>query len=234
MKADAPTTTRLELLTRVAFYLALVVVAARVGMQETLRDPLPIGPGSLAAPKAAGPATSLFFDLLCCVPALLILLRRVMDSTYVLRWGWSHLLMGALGIWGVASRFWAADKFAAMVSSADLAAGFVLIWAATQLVRSHARLRIVAGLAFGLFLVLIAQGLNKRLLEFPETVKAWNDPKSDSSRWNYMRQHNLAETDFPFRQFERKLLSGVVLVWSSANPARPTPEAHRISMDANA
>jgi len=110
-----------------------------------------------------------------------------------------------LAIWAMASRFWAADRFSAIVSSADLAAGFVLIWSATQLVRSHARLRIVAGLAFGLFLVLVAQGLNKRLVEFPETVKAWNDPKSDSSRWSYLRQHNLAETDFQFQQFERKV-----------------------------
>ena len=96
MKADAPTTTRIELLTRGAFYLAMIVVAARVGMLETIRDPLPVGPGSLAAPRGAGPATSLFLDLLCCVPALLILLRRVMDSTYVLRWGWTHVVMAAL------------------------------------------------------------------------------------------------------------------------------------------
>jgi hypothetical protein len=208
VKADAPTATRFDLITRVAFYLALVIVAARVGMQETLRDPLPVGPGSLAAPKVAGPATSLFLDLLCCVPALLILLRRVIDSTYILRWGWSHVLMGALAAWAIFSRFWAADRFAAMISSGDLAAGFVLIWAATQLVRSHARLRIVAGLAFGLMLVLAAHGLNQRLAEFPQTVKSWYDPRSESNRWNLMRQHGWEESDFAFQQFERKLLSG--------------------------
>jgi len=208
VKADAPTTTRLELLTRVAFYLALVVVASRVGMQEALRDPLPIGPGSIGAPKTAGPATSLFLDLFCCVPAILILLRRVMDSTYVLRWGWSHVLMGALAVWTIASRAWAADRFGAMVSSADLAAAFVLIWAATQLVRSQARLRIVAGLAFGLLLVLVVQGLNQRLVDFPKQVKDWYDRGSESSRWSLMRAHGWEETDFSFQQFERKLLSG--------------------------
>src|SRR3954465_11598341 len=136
------------------------------------------GGGSLAAPRAAGPATSLFLDLMCCVPAMLILLRRVMDASYVLRWGWSHVVMGLLAVWAMASRLWAADQFAAMVSSADLGAGFVLIWSATQLVRSQLRLRIVAGMSFGLLLVLVGEGLNKRLAEYPETVRAWNDPAS--------------------------------------------------------
>src|SRR5438477_6697869 len=123
----------MELLTRVAFFLAMVIVCARVGMGEALRDLMPVGPGTVAAPKGAGPATSLFLDLMCCLPAMLILLRRVMDETYVLRWTWSFVIMGALGAWSMASRWWAADKFAAMVSSADLAAGFVLIWSGAQL-----------------------------------------------------------------------------------------------------
>src|SRR3954470_24513216 len=147
---------RLELLTRGAFWLGMVIVCARVGMSETIRDPLPGGPGSIGAPRGGGAWSSLFLDLLCCVPAILILLRRVMDSTYVLRWGWSHVVMGMLAVWAMASRLWAADSFAAMVSSADLAAGFVLIWSATQLVRSQLRLRIVAGMVFGLLLVLVA------------------------------------------------------------------------------
>src|SRR5215212_6021138 len=98
---------RLELLTRGAFWLAMVIVCARVGMQETLRDPMAVGPGSLAAPRGAGAGTALFLDLLCFVPAFLILLRRVMDATYVLRWGWSHVMMGLLAVWAMASRFWA-------------------------------------------------------------------------------------------------------------------------------
>src|SRR3982750_4345126 len=85
---------RVELLTRVAFFLGMVIVCARVGMGEALRDLMPVGPGTVAAPKGAGPATSLFLDLLCCLPAMLILLRRVMDSTYVLRWTWSFVIMG--------------------------------------------------------------------------------------------------------------------------------------------
>jgi O-antigen ligase len=206
----------MELLTRGAFYLAMVLVCARVAMLETIRDPMLVGPGSVAAPRGVGPASSLFLDLMCCVPALLILLRRVMDSTYVLRWGWSHVVMGVLGLWAMASRFWAADKFAAMVASADLAAAFVLIWAGTQLVRSHARLRIVAGMALGLLLVLVAEGLNKRLLEFPVTVRSWYDRNSDSSRLRYMREQGLEETDFRFQQFERKLLSGELRGFSNS------------------
>src|SRR5258707_352838 len=194
----------------------MVVVCARVGMTETLRDPLPVGPGSLAAPRSPGPATSLFLDLVCCVPAFLILLRRVMDSTYVLRWGWSHVVMGVLAVWAMASRFWAADQFAAMVESADLAAGFVLIWAGTQLVRSQLRLRIVGGMVFGLLLVLVGQGLNKRLVEFPETVKAWNDPASPSGKKRYMEENGLKADDFRLQQFERKLLSGELRGFSNS------------------
>src|SRR5436190_7034164 len=131
----------MELLTRVAFFLGMVIVCARVGMGESLRDLMPVGPGTVGAPKGAGPASSLFLDLLCCVPAMLILLRRVMDETYVLRWTWSFVIMGVLGAWAMASRFWAADRFGAMVSSADFAAAMVLIWSGAQLVRSQGRLR---------------------------------------------------------------------------------------------
>ncbi len=196
------------MLTRGAFWLALVIVFARAAMSESVRDPMPVGPGTVAAPRGVGPAGSLFFDLLSCVPAFLILTRRVIDPTYVLRWTWSFVIVGALGAWAVASRFWAADKYVAMVASADFGAAMVLMWAGAQLVRSHGRLRIVAGAVVGLLLVYVGHGLNKRFVEFPETVKAWNDPKSESSRWKYMKATGLSEEDFQFRQFEQKLLSG--------------------------
>jgi O-antigen ligase len=199
---------RVELLTRVAFWLALVIVCARAAMSEVIRDPMTVGPGTIAAPRAVGPAGSLFLDLLSCVPTFLILVRRVMDPTYVLRWSWSHVLMSLLAVWAVASRWWASDKYAAMVQSADFASAMVLLWAGTQLVRSHGRLRIVAGAVVGLLLVYVAHGVNKRFVEFPESVRAWNDPKSGSSRWEYIKATGLSEEDFAFQQFERKLLSG--------------------------
>jgi len=67
-----------------------------------------------------------------------------------------------------------------------------------------------------LLLVLVAQGLNKRLLEFPDTVRAWYDRNSESSRWNYLRQQGLEESDFRFQQFERKLLSGELRGFSNS------------------
>src|SRR5207253_956571 len=73
---------------------------------------------------------------------------------------------------------------------------------------SQLRLRIVAGMAFGLMLVLVGQGLNQRLLEFPRQVQDWHDRNSESSRWKVMQQHGWEESDFQFQQFERKLLSG--------------------------
>src|SRR5689334_979356 len=132
----------LPLLTHVAFVLAIALVTARSTILETIRDPVDPRPGMQIAPRGPGVTTSLVLDLLCCIPALLVLLRRVLDRTYVLRWSWSHVLFGALAVWAVLSPLWSANKFDAAITAPHLLAAAALLWACTQLVRSWLRLRL--------------------------------------------------------------------------------------------
>lgn len=206
--ADAANIERWAWISQLAFYLLIALVCARAALTETIHDPLEVQPGATIAPRFPGPATSLFLDLLCCVPAILVLLRRVLDSHYIIRWNWSHVLMAGLAVWMAISVSWAGDKFAAMITAANSVSAFVLLFSASQLVRSWLRLRLVAAAMFGLLLIYIAFGVNKRLVEFPEQVRQWNDPNSENSRWQYMKNNALEESEFLFKQFEIKLRSG--------------------------
>src|SRR5438046_9979564 len=89
--------------TQFAFLLALAIVIARATITEQLRDStdvVPLTTGQVAAPKAAGPATSLTLDLLACVPAMIVLVRRVIERRgYALRMSSSLALLGAFALW---------------------------------------------------------------------------------------------------------------------------------------
>src|SRR5258708_3402003 len=80
-------------LTRFAFVLMILLVIVRASIPEVLRNDLLPVPGATAAPAVPGPATGLFLDLLFCLPAMLILTRRLLDSTFTLRYTWAHLTM---------------------------------------------------------------------------------------------------------------------------------------------
>lgn len=192
-------------LTQVAFLWALVVVCARAMMLESLRDPFDPLPGGEAAPRIIGPASSLLLDLLCCAPALLVLGRRLIDPTYVIRWSWSHLAMGALAAWMALSVAWAGDKFAALVQAASFISALVLLWSATQLVRSWGRLRLVAAAAFGIFLIYIAAGLEYRLIDLPEMRENYRQNQE-----KILKERNLEPGTFAARQFELKVMGGDV------------------------
>ena len=197
--------------TALAFALALALACARGMMTEELRAPFEPRPGVAAPPHNAGPATSLFLNLLCCVPALLVLLRRAFDPQYVVRWSRGHAVLGLLAVWLALSITWASDRFTAMVEASHLIAAIALLWAMSQLVRSWLRLRLVAGAAFGLLLVLVAYGLNYRLIDHPEAVRQWKSGDADNpnSREAYLRQRpELSPDDFQVEQIEKKLLSG--------------------------
>ncbi len=191
--------------TQVAFYLALVLVAARATLPDALRDPFEAMPGQGPSPRAPGPTTSLLLSLLCGVPALLILLRRVLDSTYVIRWNWSHVWMGMLALWMALSPLWAADRFAAMVSSSTWIAAFVMLWSMSQLVRSWKRLRLVAGVGVGLLLIYSAAQLEYRFVDLPEMRRNWEEHKSE-----ILRERNLEPGSFGAHQFELKVMGGDV------------------------
>jgi len=65
-----------EWLTQVAFVLALALVVARVTFPDASRAREAL---ASTAPRGAGPATSIALDLLCCVPAILVLARFGMN-----------------------------------------------------------------------------------------------------------------------------------------------------------
>src|SRR5687768_237206 len=86
-------------LTHIAFVLTLIVMIARALMSETVRDPFDATGESTAGPRGPGAAVTLLLDALCCLPALLVLIRRVIDREYVIRWAWSHVLLLLVAAW---------------------------------------------------------------------------------------------------------------------------------------
>lgn len=171
--AEQPLESGWRRLTQLAFGLTLVLVVARMTMQEILRNPwLPL-PGSTPTPAMPGPATSIALDLLCCLPALLVLARRLVDPTFRLRLAWSSLAMFPLAIWTLISVMWASDRFAAIVNAFHWASALVLLWSTAQLVHSALRLRLVAAVSVGLLMVLLVQGFYYRFVDLPDLQQDW-------------------------------------------------------------
>lgn len=196
-------------LTQAAFFLTLVLVIARAAMQETFRgDALP-APGAPAAPATPGPATSLLLDLLCCLPALFVLARRLVDPDFSLRPAWSHLLMFALAAWTLASVLWSSDKFAAGMAGFHWAAAIVLLWSTSQLVRSWVRLRLVAAAAFGVLLVLLVQGYYYRFVDLPGFQRDFREHKQER-----LAERGIAPDSVKATQLEKNIESGEVTGFS--------------------
>jgi O-antigen ligase len=198
-------------MTQAAFGLALAMVIARCTLLEALRDAFSVTPGTKPYPLGPGPASSLALDLLCCVPALLILLRRVVDKGYVLRWSGSQILLLPLIGWMALSIRWADDKFAAMISTANFVGAMALLWAACQLVRSWLRLRMVAAICYGLLLLSLAYGFYYKFSEMPDMIATFraNEPAM-------LRDRGDEPQSFSARQFERKILSGEVIGFNAS------------------
>jgi tetratricopeptide (TPR) repeat protein len=145
-------------------------------------------------------------DLVAWVPALLVLARAALDRSYVIRFAWTHLLLLALALWTVLSTAWASDKFSAIVSGFHLLSAAVLLWAATQLVRSWKRLRIVAGVCVALLLLHAAQALTYRFVDLPDIRKDWL-----AHREEHLRERGLEPGSFAAQTFESKLLRGELM-----------------------
>lgn len=206
-----PSAGRFVWLTRAAFVLSAALVLARSTMLETLRNPLEVYPGAEPVPQGPGAATSLILDLLCCMPALLVLARRAIDTTYSLRFAWSFVPLALLGLWTACSVAWAGDKFAAAVGAFHWVAACAFLWAAAQLVRDWLRLRLVAAFCVGLLLVQVGQGLYYRYVEHPDLVAAWKKDKSE-----ILRQRGWEPGSFQARQFENRVLSGEIMGFTSS------------------
>jgi O-antigen ligase len=184
------------MLTQSAFGLALALVASRCMLLETIRDPFDVRVGSPTIPLGAGADTSLFLDLFCCLPAILVLARRCLDKTYTLRWTASLVLIVPLAAWMALSEKWADDKFADIVSTCNFLAAMALLWAMAQLVRSWMRLRIVAALAFGLLLVFLVRGFYYKFVDMPMLLEQHN---------KLLQQQGLDPNSFNGIQFAKKI-----------------------------
>lgn len=193
-------------MTGAAFGLTLAVVIARAMLSETLREPFDVTPGGFEAPRGPGPTTTLVFDALCCLPALLVLARRAFDEEYRVRWGWSHLAAALLAGWAAVSALWSSDRFTTIVAAANFIAAAALIWSTAQLVRSWRRLRIVAGVSLGLLMVYAAHGLIYHYIQVPDNIRFWEENKD-----RILQDRGLEPGSYPARQFERKFVGGEMI-----------------------
>lgn len=192
-------------LTDIAFALALILVIVRMTIQENVRgDLLPV-PGVSTGPATPGPASGFVLDLLCCLPATLLLARRLIDRTFALRLTLSHFAMFALAGWTLASTLWASDKFLAVVSASHWAAALVLLWSASQLVRTWLRLRVLAAVGFGVLMVLLVQGYYYRFVDLPDFQRDWREHRAD-----LLKQRGAAVDSLEATQIGRNIESGDV------------------------
>src|SRR3954451_19219392 len=97
-----------------ALGLALALVLVRGTTAEYLRETFDVTPGAEAAPRSPGPATSLLLDLLCALPALMVLARKALDRSITLRTPRSFIPLALLTAWMLLSVTWASDRFAAL------------------------------------------------------------------------------------------------------------------------
>ena len=193
-------------LTQFAFVLALAVVFARGTMLETVRDPFDIEFNADAVPRGPGPAASLVLDLLCCLPALLVLARRLIDPDYKLRFAWSHAAFALFALCAVVSSAWAPDKFLALVTGAHVVAAAALLWATAQLVRTWLRLRLVAGVCFGLLLACLVHGLIYRYVDLPDLQRNFEE-----NRESILKQRDFEPGSFQEKQFANKIINGEMI-----------------------
>lgn len=201
LSADDPD--RWAWLTQAAFVVAVALVIARATILEILRNPLDVIPGGGPQPRGAGASTTLVLNLLCCLPAILVLLRRALDRHYVLRWSWTHALLALLAIWSMLSTFWSADRFSAAVTSFTFLTGAVMLWTIAQLARSWLRLRVAVAACFGLLLVLIAQGLIHQFDEVPNMRDYWQEHGDE-----VLQQQGIEKGTFAARQYEQRIIAG--------------------------
>jgi tetratricopeptide (TPR) repeat protein len=193
-------------ITHAAFFLALTLVAARCTILEGYREPFDVSPGTSPYPSGPGAGTKLALDLLCCLPAILILLRRAIEPAYRLRWNKVFIPIAELTTWMLLSIAWSDDKFAALMGGADFLAAMAILWATTQLVRSWRRLRVVAALAFGLLLVYIVGGFYYKFVELPDLVRTFEQNKTQ-----ILTERGLTPGSFAANQFEHKIVDQEVL-----------------------
>jgi hypothetical protein len=195
----------------VGLLLALATVLARATMLESVTAADRALPQAGAGARDAGSATGLILDLLCCLPALVVMLRRAIDPAHVSKPSLACRLSALLGGWVTVSVFWADDKYAAAVNAAHLLAAFSLLWTASQSVTTPRRLRIVAAVVFGLLLVQLVQAVQWRFVDMPQTILYYQQHKAE-----FLAAHGWKADDFLARQYESKLFHREMLGFTSS------------------
>jgi tetratricopeptide (TPR) repeat protein len=190
-------------LTQLALLLVIVLVIARATINEILRDPFEAAPGQAYTPVGPGPAVSLVLSLMCFVPALLVLARRVLDPEYRLARVWSPLVWVGLGVFALVSTAWASDRFAAAVHATTFAAAGAIAWAAAQTVRSWARFRLVSAVLAALLMVYLSQGIYYRQVELPDLQRTVERQKE-----RILQERGFEPGSFAATQFLQRITSG--------------------------
>lgn len=193
-------------LTRIAFGGAIVLVIARALLPQYLRDTEPLAPLATGEPlptRAAGPAVGVILDSLTLLLAVFVLLRATMDREWRLLRTWSILPLALVALWAFASTAWASDKFAAAASASTWLAAAGLVFVFAQTVRTWSRLRVVAGIAAGLFLANVAFGIIYRTIDLPDLIEEFERTKLE-----YFEQRGWEPDSFAAKNFEHRVMQG--------------------------
>src|SRR5688500_902160 len=191
---------RFAWLTGLAFALAVVVVIARVLMSEAFRPAANVVPGSADAPDPPGPATGLVLDLLAGLCPLLVLARRWLEPAFFrLRLAWSPVLFVLLGVWAVASTFWAPDRFSALVSACHLLSAAGVLWSVVQVATTWRHLWLTGALCAALLAALTGHGFWQKLIDRPEMVARFKEDPTV-----IQRVQNVQPGSFEYNQLDRK------------------------------
>lgn len=193
---------------RAAFALIVAIVLSRCLMLTALRDS---DAGGADAPFGPGAAVTLTLDWLSLLPVVLLLLRRLFDDRFTLRFTLVHALFVALAGWTLASAIWADDKFAALVGGMDLCAASAIFWSVGQLVRRWDQFRVVAGVAVAVLLANVAQGVIYETVEFPALRDMFQRDKD-----RILRENGWRPGDYAAERFEKKVLAGELMGFNAS------------------
>ncbi len=64
-----------------------------------------------------------------------VMLRRAVDKTYIVRFSIGEALFLLLALWAAISTVWSSDRYAALIESSHLVAAAAIFWAMAQLVQ---------------------------------------------------------------------------------------------------
>ncbi len=191
-----------QMWTRAALFIAIALVVARLTLLESIREASNAMPGA-AAVRGPGPGTAMVLDLFAFLPAILVIVRRLRDEKFVLRFEWSPVLFAALAGWSMISVAWSADKFVALVGSFHVLSAAALLWAFAQCVTGWRELRLLAGICFGLLLVFAAQGMMHHFVDVPDTIREW-----EKQRLDFFKAQGWEPDSFIARQFDHRVRGG--------------------------